>query len=66
MIQPMMYFQLDNIPMFHGAYLITKVTHSIVPNNMTTVFTGTRIRIAKTPLIDKATLYSSLISGQKI
>jgi LAS superfamily LD-carboxypeptidase LdcB len=66
MIQPMMYFQLDNIPMFHGAYLITKVTHSIVPNNMTTVFTGTRIRIAKTPLIDKATLYSSLISGQEI
>jgi len=66
MIQPMMYFQLDNIPMFHGAYLITKVTHSIVPNNMTTVFTGTRIRIAKTPLIDKATLYSSLISGQQI
>jgi len=66
MIQPMMYFQLDNIPMFHGAYLITKVTHNIVPNNMTTVFTGTRIRIAKTPLIDKATLYSSLISGQKI
>jgi hypothetical protein len=52
--------------MFHGAYLITKVTHSIVPNNMTTVFTGTRIRIAKTPLIDKATLYSSLISGQEI
>jgi len=66
MIQPMMYFQLDNIPMFHGAYLITKVTHNIVPNNMTTVFTGTRIRIAKTPLIDKATLYSSLISGQEI
>jgi len=52
--------------MFHGAYLITKVSHSIVPNNMTTTFTGTRIRIAKTPIIDVATLYSALLAGNEI
>ena len=63
MIQPMMYFQLDNIPMFHGAYLITKVRHSIKPNNMFTTFTGTRVRVALTPLIDINTLYSSLLDG---
>jgi uncharacterized protein YcbK (DUF882 family) len=52
--------------MFHGAYLITKVSHSIVPNNMITTFTGTRIRIAKTPIIDIATLYSALLAGNEI
>ena len=38
MIQPMMYFQLNNIPMFRGAYLINKVSHSITPHNMSTTF----------------------------
>lgn len=63
MIQPMMYFQIDNIPMFRGAYLVTGVKHHIVPNNMSTVFTGVRIRKVATPLIDAATLYSSLLQG---
>ncbi len=63
MIQPMMYFQLDNIPMFRGAYLITKVKHNIVPNHMTTTFTGTRIKANETPLIDVATLYSAILNG---
>jgi len=62
MIQPMMYFQLDNIPMFHGAYLITKVKHSIKPNHMTTTFTGNRIKAVATPILDAATLYQGLIS----
>lgn len=66
MIQPMMYFQLNNIPMFHGAYLITKVNHSIKPNTMTTVFTGTRIKLGKTPLIDAATLFSSILAGNDV
>jgi hypothetical protein len=66
MIQPMMYFQLDNIPMFRGAYLITKVKHNIVPNHMTTTFTGTRIRANETPLIDVATLYSSILNGYEL
>ncbi len=62
MIQPMMYFQLDNIPMFHGAYLITHVKHSIKPNTMSTVFTGVRIKANETPIIDGAALYSQLLS----
>jgi len=42
-IMPMMYFQLNNVPMFKGAYMITKVEHNIQNNNMTTKFTGTRM-----------------------
>lgn len=41
-IMPMMYFQLNNVPMFKGVYMITKVEHSIQNNTMTTKFTGTR------------------------
>jgi hypothetical protein len=61
MIQPMMYFQLNNIPMFHGAYMIIKTKHNIKPNYMSTTFTGTRIRRIETPLIDVAEAYMSLI-----
>ena len=66
MIQPMMYFQLENIPMFHGAYLITKVKHSIVPNHMSTVFTGVRIKKTATPLIDASALFADLLSSYNI
>jgi len=61
MIQPMMYFQLDNIPMFHGAYMITHVTHSIKPNSMSTNFTGVRIRNPETPISKASDLYISLL-----
>jgi len=63
MIQPMMYFQLNNIPMFRGAYLIYKVTHSIKPHSMTTTIKGNRVKKAKTPLVDKYTMYMNLIGG---
>lgn len=43
MIQPTMYFYLNNIPMFKGSYLITEVTHSIKDNNMVTSFKGVRM-----------------------
>ena len=45
MIQPTMYFYLNNIPMFRGTYLITEVSHTIRDNNMVTNFKG--IRMAK-------------------
>jgi len=61
MIQPMMYFQLDNIPMFHGAYMIIRTKHNIKPNHMTTWFTGTRIRAVESPIINIADAYMSLI-----
>jgi predicted chitinase len=41
-IQPLMYFNLENVPFFNGAYLITSVNHNISPNHMTTSFTGVR------------------------
>lgn len=64
MIQPMMYFQLDNIPMFHGAYMITRVKHSIKPNSMMTNFSGVRIKFTETPLMSAMDLYMSLAEGQ--
>lgn len=42
-IQPLMYFQLTNIPMFRGTYIITKVTHEIIPGKMITKFVGFRM-----------------------
>jgi len=43
MIQPTQYFQLDNVPMFNGAYLILGVEHTMTANKMTTSFAGTKI-----------------------
>jgi len=42
-IQPLMYFVLLNVPMFRGSYMIMKVSHSIVPGDMTTTFVGCRM-----------------------
>ena len=61
MIQPMMYFQLNNIPMFRGAYLIFNTSHSITAHNMKTTFKGSRIKKTKTPLIDENQLLMNLI-----
>lgn len=43
MIQPTQYFQLENIPLFNGAYIILDVEHNITANKMTTSFSGTKI-----------------------
>lgn len=53
-IQPLMYFQLNNIPMFRGTYLIQKVSHHIQPGHMVTNFMGTRMAKLSTPLVDHA------------
>ena len=42
-IQPLMYFELLNVPMFKGTYLIEKVSHHIEAGNMTTHITGVRM-----------------------
>lgn len=47
-IQPLMYFCLTNVPLFRGAYLISKVEHSITPGNIETTFTGTRMAATAT------------------
>lgn len=41
-IFPPMLFQLNNIPMWKGAYMIKKVTHVITPGDATTTFVGVR------------------------
>ncbi|MFA5207247.1 MAG: glycoside hydrolase family 25 protein [Candidatus Paceibacterota bacterium] len=43
MIQPTQYFQLENVPLFSGAYIILGVEHIIEPNKMNTNFYGTKI-----------------------
>ena len=43
MIQPTMYFYLNNIPMFEGTYYITEVQHSIRAGQIETSFKGARI-----------------------
>lgn len=52
-IQPLMYFQLNNIPMFRGTYMIQKVTHSIEPGNIITRFTGVRMSRYSSPFVNK-------------
>lgn len=52
-IMPMMYFQLNNIPMFRGAYMITNVEHNVVAGKITTKFTGTRISKNRLPYVGK-------------
>lgn len=41
-VMPLMYFQLNNIPLYHGAYIIQSVSHSVNHGMMTTTFTGIR------------------------
>lgn len=48
-IQPLMYFQLMNVPMFRGTYMIIKVEHKITPGNMTTTFTGMKMSKVQVP-----------------
>lgn len=51
-IMPLMYFQLNNIPFWRGAYMIQKVSHNVVAGNMTTNFEGVRVNRYALPLSD--------------
>ena len=51
-VQPLMYFQLMNVPMWRGTYMIFNVTHTMTPGNMTT-----RVRAMK--LSNRAIPYSN-------
>ena len=53
-IMPLMYFQLNNIPYWKGAYMIKKVQHNITAGNMTTNFEGVRINRYAIPTSDGA------------
>lgn len=52
-VQPLMYFVLNNVPMFRGSYMIMKVTHKITPGNMTTEFVGCRMANVSNRLVDE-------------
>jgi hypothetical protein len=51
-IMPLMYFQLNNIPLFRGAYMITNVSHSITQGNIVTSFSGVRVSRYLQPQVD--------------
>jgi len=59
MIQPTQYFQLENIPMYNGAYIILTVEHNIEANKMMTSFSGTKILKYPVPRV----MQSSAILG---
>lgn len=59
-VQPLMYFVLNNVPMFRGTYLIEKVTHHIEPGNMTTNFMGVRMANVSTRLVKDGIARKSL------
>lgn len=52
-IQPLMYFQLLNIPMWRGAYMIFNVTHTMTPGNMVTKFKGMKMSKHPVPIVSK-------------
>lgn len=57
-ILPLMYFQLNNIPFWKGAYMIKKVTHNITAGNMNTTFEGIRVNRYAIPISDGAVIIS--------
>lgn len=50
-VQPLMYFCLNNVPMFRGTYQIVNVTHRLEPGNMTTTFKGVRMANTSTRIV---------------
>lgn len=48
-IAPLMYFQLMNIPMWRGTYMITNVSHNITPGNFVTKFKGIKMSAKALP-----------------
>lgn len=55
-IMPLMYFQLNNIPLWKGAYMITKVSHAISAGEVKTNFEGVRVNRYAIPLADAAVI----------
>ena len=51
-ILPLMYFQLNGVPMWHGMYQIQGVSHEIYNKAMTTKFWGTRMSKISIPMTD--------------
>lgn len=63
-IQPLMYFQLLNIPMFKGTYIVQKVTHNVKPGYMSTKIRGVRMSKYGKPFVTEAFGLFNLINKQ--
>lgn len=63
-ILPLMYFQLNNYPMFKGTYMVKGVSHTITPGDMTTNFSGVRLSKYNTPLLTEIFNVNDLLSQQ--
>ena len=50
-IQPTLYYQLEHVPIFRGAYMILDVEHNITPNYMSTKFEGVRLLKFPVPFV---------------
>lgn len=62
-IQPLMYFQLNNVPLFRGTYIIHKVSHSVSANEMKTTFVGTKVSKYAIKKL-KSSYYCELLNGE--
>jgi len=71
LVQPTMYFNLRYVPMFHGPYMITQVSHVIGPGVFETTIEGIRQPTASVLKIDdfiqtlKTSLLKSVVDAQK-
>ena len=67
LIQPMMYFNIRNVPMFSGPYMITSVRHEISDGNFETIFEGVRQPFYSLPTVDNfiQTLNTQILSQLK-
>jgi GH25 family lysozyme M1 (1,4-beta-N-acetylmuramidase) len=63
MIQPTQYFQLENIPMYNGAYIILSVEHNISANKMMTSFSGMKILKYPIPRVTDASALFGVDGG---
>lgn len=57
-IMPLTYFQLNNIPLFRGSYMIINIEHSITAGDMSTKFTGVRMSRYDTPLVSDKGIFT--------
>jgi N-acetylmuramoyl-L-alanine amidase len=62
-IMPMLYFQLNNIPLFKGGYLIVNVEHTLNSQGMTTTFIGNRISKYQFDLNLKGLEFNAIADG---
>ena len=57
-VMPLMYFQLNNVPFWRGAYMVIKVSHQITAGDMTTHVVGVRINRNALPMSEGTVLPS--------